>query len=61
MKNRFSKRVIGFVMSLCLMAGIVTGVSFSASAAGGKLVYAGGDDYFTDAAKKTDSKDDAWD
>jgi len=60
MKKSTVKRLTSLAISICLIVGILTIGSISTMAAGGKLVYAGGGEYFTDTSVKTQKQSDAW-
>ena len=58
--KRNIKKLISVALSLALTIGLIFSISLTSQADGGKLIYAGGSDYFTDTAQKTSQIGDAW-
>ena len=54
------KSLLSFMLSLSVILSSIAGFSLNASANGGQLIYAGGDEYFTDTAASVGTADDAW-
>ena len=60
MTRKSIKTALGLMLSLAIMFSAIASNGLFVQAAGGKLIYAGGNAYYTDTATKTSSKDDAW-
>ena len=60
MKKMKFNRLLSLAVSIIIALSAMTGMTVNVSAAGGSIVYPGGEDYFTDSAVGTTNGSDAW-